>query len=46
MVNAILTLAMFPYLTKFSFSSVARWQRIAKLPCDFAMKSKTITALM
>ena len=35
MVDAIMALAMFPYLTGFSFSRVERWQRNVKSPCDF-----------
>ena len=45
MVDAIMALAMFPYLTKFSFNRVERWQRIVKSPCDFPLSPKTITKL-
>ena len=45
MVDAIMALAMFPYLTKFSFSRVERWQRNVKSPCDFPLSPKTITKL-
>ena len=44
-VNAIMTLAMFPYLTKFSFSRVERWQRNVKTPYDFPLSPKVITKL-
>ena len=45
MVDAIMALAMFPYLTGFSFSRVERWQRNVKSPCDFPLSPKTITKL-
>jgi len=45
MVDAIMALAMFPYLTKFSFSRVERWQRNVKSPCDFPLSPKVITKL-
>ena len=45
MVDAIMALAMFPYLTRFSLSRVERWQRIAKSPCDFPLSPKAITKL-
>lgn len=45
MVDAIMTLAMFPYLTKFNFSRVERWQRNVKSPCDFPLSPKVITKL-
>ena len=45
MVDAVMTLAMFPYLTKFSFSRVERWQRNVKSPCDFPLSPKTMTKL-
>ena len=32
MVNDILTLAFFPYLTGYTYNRLARWQRIAKAP--------------
>lgn len=44
-VDAIMALAMFPYLTKFSFSRVERWQRNVKSPCDFPLSQKVITKL-
>lgn len=45
MVDAIMTLAMFPYLTRFSLSRVERWQRIARAPSDLPLTPKAITAL-
>ena len=45
MVDAIMALAMFPYLTKFNFSRVRRWQRNVKSPCYFPLSPKTITRL-
>lgn len=45
MVDAILSLAMFPYLTKFSLGRVERWQRNVKSPCDYPLSPKTITKL-
>lgn len=45
MVDAILALAMFPYLTKSSLSRVERWQRNVKSPCDYPLSPKTITKL-
>jgi transposase len=42
-VDDILTLAMFPYLTKFNYSRVARWQRVAAAPSSRELTSKAIT---
>jgi transposase len=44
-VDAIMALAMFPYLTKFSYNRVERWQRNVKSPCGFPLSPKTITRL-
>ena len=44
-VDDILTLAMFPYLTKFNYSRVARWQRIAAAPSSRELTPKAITLL-
>lgn len=44
-VDDILTLAMFPYLTKFNYSRVARWQKIAAAPSARELTSKVITLL-
>ena len=44
-VDDILTLAMFPYLTKYNYSRVARWQRIAAAPSSRELTSKAITLL-
>ena len=44
-VDDILTLAMFPYLTKFNYSRVARWQKVAAAPSMRALTPKAITLL-
>ena len=44
-VDDILTLAMFPYLTKFNYSRVARWQKIAAAPSSRELTPKAITLL-
>lgn len=44
-VDDILTLAMFPYLTKFNYSRVARWQRAAKSPSSRDLTPTEITRL-
>jgi hypothetical protein len=44
-VDDIMTLAMFPYLTRFSYNRVARWQRIAKAPSKKELASPDITCL-
>jgi len=44
-VDDILTLAMFPYLTKFNYSRVARWQKIAAAPSSRDLTPKVITLL-
>jgi transposase len=44
-VDDIMTLAMFPYLTKYSFNRVARWQRIAKSPSGRELTPPLITRL-
>jgi hypothetical protein len=44
-VSDILTLAMFPYLTKFNYSRVARWQKIAAAPSSRDLTPKAITLL-
>jgi hypothetical protein len=41
----ILTLAMFPYLTKFNYSRVARWQKVAAAPSLRELTPKAITLL-
>ncbi|MCL2460835.1 MAG: transposase [Euryarchaeota archaeon] len=45
MVNDILTLAMFPYLTQFNYSRVARWQRAVSTPSSRELTSTDITRL-
>jgi hypothetical protein len=44
-VDDIMTLAMFPYLTNYSFNRVARWQVVAKSPSDRALSPTDITRL-
>ena len=44
-VDDIITLAMFPYLTKFTYNRVARWQRIAKTPSARELTPREITRL-
>ena len=44
-VDDIMTLAMFPYLTKFSYSRVARWQKIAAAPSSRELTPKAVTLL-
>jgi len=44
-VDDILTLAMFPYLTKFNYSRVARWQKVAAAPSSRELTPKVITLL-
>jgi hypothetical protein len=44
-VDDILTLAMFPYVTKFTYNRVARWQRIVRAPSSRDLTAKAITLL-
>ena len=44
-VDDILTLAMFPYLTKFNYSRVTRWQKVAAAPSSRELTPKLITLL-
>ena len=44
-VDDIMTLAMFPYLTKFNYSRVARWQKISAAPSSRELTPKAITLL-
>jgi len=44
-VDDILTLAMFPYLTTFNYSRVARWQKVAAAPSSRELTPKAITLL-
>ena len=44
-VDDIMTLAMFPYLTKFNYNRVARWQRVAAAPSSRELTPKAITLL-
>lgn len=50
LVDDIMTLAMFPYITNFSYSRLARWQQIEKspskrtlTPCDITRLTQSIT---
>ncbi len=45
LVDDILTLAMFPYVTGFTYNRVARWQKIAKSPSKRELAPPTITLL-
>ncbi len=45
MVDDVLTLAMFPYVTGFTYNRVARWQKIAKSPSRRELVPSTITLL-
>ena len=45
MVDDILTLAYFPYLTGFTYNRVARWQRIEKTPSTRELTPSAITRL-
>lgn len=45
MVNDILTLAFFPYLTGYTYNRLARWQRIAKTPSQTELTPTMITRL-
>ena len=44
-VDEILTLAYFPYLTRWNYSRVARWQGVERAPSDRALTPKEITLL-
>jgi hypothetical protein len=44
-VDDILTLAMFPYITNFNYSRVARWQNIVAAPSSRDLTPKVITLL-
>jgi hypothetical protein len=44
-VDDILTLAMFPYLTKYTYNRLARWQRIVEAPSSRTLTSTEITRL-
>ena len=44
-VDDIITLAIFPYLTRFTYSRVARWQRATKSPSTRDLTPKAITLL-
>ena len=44
-VDDILTLAVFPYLTKFTYNRVARWQRTTKAPSSRELTPTEITRL-
>ena len=44
-VNDIFTLAVFPYLTKFTYNRVARWQKVARTPSKRDLTPKAITLL-
>jgi hypothetical protein len=45
MVNDVLTLAYFPYLTGYTYNRLARWQRISKSPSEVELTPTMITRL-
>lgn len=45
MADAVLTLAMFPYLTSYTYNRVERWQRLVKAPYDKPLDPPSITHL-
>lgn len=45
LVDDIITLSIFPYLTKFNYNRVARWQKVAKTPSSRELTPKAITLL-
>jgi len=45
MVNDIITLAIFPIITEFSYRRLPRWQRVAKSPSDRELVPSYITRL-
>ena len=44
-VDDIMTLAVFPYLTKYTYNRVARWQRVARTPSSRELTASEITRL-
>ena len=44
-VDDVLTLAMYPYLTKFTYNRVARWQEVVKAPSSRELTPTAITRL-
>jgi hypothetical protein len=44
-VDDIMTLAMFPYLTHYTYNRLARWQEVAKAPSQRSLSFKEITLL-
>ena len=44
-VDDIITLAVFPYLTKYTYNRVTRWQRVARAPSSRALTPTEITRL-
>ena len=45
LVDDLLTLAMFPYLTGYTFNRVVRWQRVVKAPSSRELTPSAITKL-
>ncbi len=45
LVDMLLTLAIFPYATSFSYNRVPCWQRIVRAPCDTPLTAPLITRL-
>jgi hypothetical protein len=45
LVEDLLTLAMYPYLTEFTYNRLARWQKIVKAPSDRELTPTVITRI-
>lgn len=44
-VDMVLTLAMFPYISRYSDNRLPRWQRIVRTPCEEPLTASRITRL-
>ena len=44
-VDMVLTLAMFPYISRYSYNRLPRWQRIVRTPCEEPLTASRITRL-
>ncbi len=44
-VDMVLTLAMFPYISRHSYNRLPRWQRIVRTPCEEPLTASRITRL-
>jgi hypothetical protein len=45
MADAVLTLAMFPYLTQYTYNRLARWQSVERTPCSRPLTPVEITRI-